>query len=215
MIKENKDILEMLKDKGDQINKIISIEELSELQKEICKDLRGYERRNEIKEEICDVYICLQLLKKIYNFSDKELEEEYNKKMKRNIDRIKENKIKEDKKIITFSSPEDALKYFIKTKYKKGYILFKQAAERFLEKYNLIPEKENTFEFINNLFKKLVNENILEEKFKFDRLNYFYNDVEDLIFDSKKEALDHFEWYIEGAETYNKEPMLDILYFVK
>lgn len=46
MIKENKDILEMLKDKGDQINKIISIEELSELQKELCKDLRGYERRN-------------------------------------------------------------------------------------------------------------------------------------------------------------------------
>lgn len=215
MIKENKEIYELLKSKSNIDNKIISIEELSELQKELTKDLRGFNRREEIKEEIIDVYICLQMLKDMFKYTDEELEEEYNKKMKRNIDRIKENKIKEDKKIITFSSPEDALKYFIKTKYKKGYILFKQAAERFLEKYNLIPEKENTFEFINNLFKKLVNENILEEKFKFNRLNYFYDDVEDLIFDSKKEALEHFEWYIEGAETYNKEPMLDILYFVK
>ena len=94
MIKENKDILKMIKDKGDQINKIISIEELSELQKEICKDLRGYERRNEIKEEMCDVYICLQMLKNIYKFNDEELEEEYNKKMKRNIDRIKEKELK-------------------------------------------------------------------------------------------------------------------------
>lgn len=214
MIKENKDILKMIKDKGDQINKIISIEELSELQKEICKDLRGYERRNEIKEEMCDVYICLQMLKNIYKLNDEELEEEYNKKMKRNIDRIKEKELKKEE-VLNFSSPEECLKYFIKTKYEKGYILFKQAAERFLEKYNLIPKEENTFEFINNLFKKLVNENILEEKFKFNSLNYFYDDVEDLIFDSKKEALKHFEWHIEGAESYSKEPMLDILYFVK
>lgn len=214
MIKENKDILEMLKDKGDQINKIISIEELSELQKELCKDLRGYERRNEIKEEMCDVYICLQMLKNIYKFNDEELEEEYNKKMKRNIDRIKEKELKKEE-VLNFSSPEECLKYFLKKDYKKGYILFKQAAERFLEKYNLISKEENKFVFINNLFSKLVNENILEEKFKFNKLNYFYDDVEDLIFDSKKEALEHFEWYIEGAETYNKEPMLDILYVVK
>lgn len=214
MIKENKDILEMLKDKGDQINKIISIEELSELQKELCKDLRGYERRNEIKEEMCDVYICLQMLKNIYKFNDEELEEEYNKKMKRNIDRIKEKELKKEE-VLNFSSPEECLKYFLKKDYKKGYILFKQAAERFLEKYNLISKEENKFVFINNLFSKLVNENILEEKFKFNKLNYFYDDVEDLIFDSKKEALEHFEWYIEGAESYNKEPMLDILYVVK
>ena len=214
MIKENKDILKMIKDKGDQINKIISIEELSELQKEICKDLRGYERRNEIKEEMCDVYICLQMLKNIYKFNDEELEEEYNKKMKRNIDRIKEKELKKEE-VLNFSSPEECLKHFIKKDYKKGYILFKQAAERFLEKYNLIPKEENKFDFINNLFKKLVTENILEEKFKFNSLNYFYDDVEDLIFDSKKEALEHFEWYIESTESYNKEPMLDILYVVK
>lgn len=214
MIKENKDILEMLKDKGDQINKIISIEELSELQKELCKDLRGYERRNEIKEEMCDVYICLQMLKNIYKFNDEELEEEYNKKMKRNIDRIKEKELKKEE-VLNFSSPEECLKYFLKKDYKKGYILFKQAAERFLEKYNLISKEENKFVFINNLFSKLVTENILEEKFKFNSLNYFYDDVEDLIFDSKKEALEHFEWYIESAESYNKEPMLDILYVVK
>lgn len=72
------------------INKTIVIEELSELQKEVCKDLRGYERREEIKEEMADVYICLQMLKEIYNFSDEELEKMYERKMRRNIERIKE-----------------------------------------------------------------------------------------------------------------------------
>lgn len=48
-----------------------------------------HSRRGEIKEEMADVYICLQLLKEIYNFDDEELEEEYKRKMDRNIKRIK------------------------------------------------------------------------------------------------------------------------------
>lgn len=90
MIKHNPEIEKLLKNQSIDINKTIVIEELSELQKEICKDLRGYNRKIEIKEEMADVYICLQLLKEIYNFSDNELEKMYERKMKRNIERIEE-----------------------------------------------------------------------------------------------------------------------------
>nr|DAU80115.1 MAG TPA: NTP-PPase-like protein [Caudoviricetes sp.] len=89
LIKSNPDIKLLLENQSVDVNKMIAVEELSELQKEICKDLRGFDRREEIKEEMADVYICLQLLKEIYNFDDEELEEEYKRKMDRNIKRIK------------------------------------------------------------------------------------------------------------------------------
>lgn len=90
MLKYNPNINLILNSQSVDVNKTIVIEELSELQKELCKDLRGYNRREEIKEEMADVYICLQLLKEIYNFSDEDLEKMYERKMRRNIERIKE-----------------------------------------------------------------------------------------------------------------------------
>lgn len=51
MIKYNPDIKKMLNSQSVEVNKTIVIEELSELQKEVCKDLRGYERREEILRE--------------------------------------------------------------------------------------------------------------------------------------------------------------------
>lgn len=90
MLKYNPNINLILNSQSVDVNKTIAVEELSELQKEICKDLRGFDRREEIKEEMADVYICLQLLKEIYNFSDEDLEKMYERKMRRNIERIKE-----------------------------------------------------------------------------------------------------------------------------
>lgn len=48
--------------------------------------------KEEIKEEMADVYICLQMLKEIYNFSDEELEKMYERKMRRNIERINKDR---------------------------------------------------------------------------------------------------------------------------
>ena len=90
MLKYNPNINLILNSQSVDVNKTIVIEELSELQKELCKDLRGYNRREEIKEEMADDYICLQLLKEIYNFSDEDLDKMYERKMRRNIQRIKE-----------------------------------------------------------------------------------------------------------------------------
>lgn len=45
---------------------IVAIEELSELQKEICKQLRGLGNIENLAEEIADVEIMLEQLKIIY-----------------------------------------------------------------------------------------------------------------------------------------------------
>ena len=48
MLKYNPDIKLLLENQSVDVNKMIAVEELSELQKEICKDLRGFDRREEI-----------------------------------------------------------------------------------------------------------------------------------------------------------------------
>ena len=55
---------------GTGMQKVVAIEELSELQKEICKDLRGHDNRDAITEEIADVEIMLEQLKLIYGCID-------------------------------------------------------------------------------------------------------------------------------------------------
>jgi hypothetical protein len=51
---------------GNDMQKIVAIEELSELQKELTKDLRGKVKRVTIIEELADVEIMLAQLKIIY-----------------------------------------------------------------------------------------------------------------------------------------------------
>lgn len=48
-------------------------EEMSELQKELCKALIGQEDRKHILEELTDVEIMLKQLKLIFNFTEDEL----------------------------------------------------------------------------------------------------------------------------------------------
>lgn len=78
----------MLSSNSESINNDIIIEECAELIKTITKSNRGKTNRENIKEEMIDVLICLQMCREMYHFSDDELVEEYEKKMKRNIDRI-------------------------------------------------------------------------------------------------------------------------------
>lgn len=62
---------------------IISIEELSELQKELTKELRNKGDGVGILEEMADVYICLQYLKHIYNYDDELFAQAVNVKLNR------------------------------------------------------------------------------------------------------------------------------------
>jgi hypothetical protein len=52
---------------GPKMQKVVAIEEMSELQKELCKSLRGQSNRDAIVEEIADVEIMLEQLKLMYD----------------------------------------------------------------------------------------------------------------------------------------------------
>lgn len=68
---------------GQSKQKAVAIEEMSELQKEICKDLRGIGRRESIIEEFVDVNIMLKQIEIMYDLKSDELIKVYDEKMER------------------------------------------------------------------------------------------------------------------------------------
>lgn len=54
---------------GAQIQTVVCMEECSELIKECSKMLRGKGNREHLVEEMADVYICLEMLEKMYRIS--------------------------------------------------------------------------------------------------------------------------------------------------
>lgn len=58
---------------GHDAQKKMALEEMSELQKEICKNWRGKDNYDEIAEEIADVEIMLDQLKMIYGISERQV----------------------------------------------------------------------------------------------------------------------------------------------
>ena len=64
---------EMLKSETASTNCIICMEELAELQQEISKQLRNKGDSYGLLEELADVYICLEMLKKMFNYSSDEI----------------------------------------------------------------------------------------------------------------------------------------------
>ena len=67
---------------------IVAIEELSELQKEITKQLRGKSEYMNFLEELADVYICLEYLKVINKVDEDMLDKAICVKLNRDRDRV-------------------------------------------------------------------------------------------------------------------------------
>ena len=67
---------------------VIAIEELSELQKELCKALRYNYNYENIVEEIADVEIMLEQIKICFEISEEEIEEMKKLKIKRTKERL-------------------------------------------------------------------------------------------------------------------------------
>lgn len=67
---------------------IIAIEELSELQKELCKALRNNSNYDNIVEEIADVEIMLEQMKLYFNILNKDLERMKEHKIERTKERL-------------------------------------------------------------------------------------------------------------------------------
>ena len=66
---------------GTQQQDIVCIEELSELQKELTKSLRGKENRQHLIEEIAHCYISIDMIKKTHNINIDEINKEIEKKI--------------------------------------------------------------------------------------------------------------------------------------
>ena len=74
---------------GAQMQEAICIEELSELQKALCKNIRGKGSMEDISEEIADVQIMLAQMILLFNL-ESEVEKWRNTKLERLRDRLSE-----------------------------------------------------------------------------------------------------------------------------
>lgn len=68
---------------GKSAQKNMLFEEMAELQKEICKEKRGFGNMHSIVEEMADVYIVLEQLKIIYGITDDHINDFIIPKLKR------------------------------------------------------------------------------------------------------------------------------------
>lgn len=86
--KEDKIVLKELVEKFGDKQVVVAIEELSELQKELCKHLRGKTVIENIIEEMADVYIMLSQMKMLFNIDNIEIEELIKEKIERTKERL-------------------------------------------------------------------------------------------------------------------------------
>lgn len=84
----DKTLIQAIDQYGPDMQQIVAIEELSELQKEITKSLRGYENRDHLIEEIVDVKIMLEQLVYIHNITKAEQDDLMIKKVNRLMCRL-------------------------------------------------------------------------------------------------------------------------------
>lgn len=87
-----KDVLKkVIAQNGGMYQMIIAMEEMSELTKELTKNIRGFENRDAIIEELADVHIVLMQLEIIHNIQFDELKARLDKKMERLKERLEHN----------------------------------------------------------------------------------------------------------------------------
>lgn len=61
----------------------IAMEEFAELQQQISKQIRGYDDRIGLLEEMADAYIGLEFLKSIFNISEEDMQKAVDAKLER------------------------------------------------------------------------------------------------------------------------------------
>lgn len=78
---------------GHESQKMMLLEEMAELQKEICKEFRGELNKEAITEEVVDVLIMLEQVQMMYDISDIKLLEITSEKLVRQLRRIVDEKV--------------------------------------------------------------------------------------------------------------------------
>lgn len=88
-MKVNKEIVQRsLETYGNGIQLVVCMEELSELTQAISKEIRGKDDRNNLVEEMADVIICLEILKQVFEITDKDIDSWIKYKQERNLFRM-------------------------------------------------------------------------------------------------------------------------------
>jgi hypothetical protein len=85
---EREEVYEKLFDEYGDMQVIVAIEELSELQKELCKCLRKKGQMVNLCEEIADVKIMLEQIISIYGLCEEEIDYIIDKKIERTKERL-------------------------------------------------------------------------------------------------------------------------------
>lgn len=75
---------------SEDAQKLMAIEEMSELMKEICKDFRGNTNKDAIKEEMADVLVMIDQLMIIYGIQLSDIHRIMNAKIERTWNRANE-----------------------------------------------------------------------------------------------------------------------------
>lgn len=79
---------------GADLQLTVAVEELSELIKEICKNKRGKDNRDQIIEEMADCYIMLEQLAIIFEIPNHAIKEVASNKIARLEQRLAEGRVK-------------------------------------------------------------------------------------------------------------------------
>lgn len=77
---------------GDAAQCVVAIEEMAELQKEICKAYRGQVSEQKLLEEIADVQIMLYQTAMIFHLDTEQMPDLMEAKLKRTIERMQDDK---------------------------------------------------------------------------------------------------------------------------
>jgi uncharacterized protein YabN with tetrapyrrole methylase and pyrophosphatase domain len=87
MNKYNNDkIKEMIDMYGVEQQKLKCLEEMSELSKELLKNIQGKDNDNLVIDEVKDVYITLEVMKYLYNITDEDIRANTEHKIQRALD---------------------------------------------------------------------------------------------------------------------------------
>lgn len=88
---EKKKISQQLVEKYGDKQIVVAIEELSELQKELCKSLRDKTNKDNIIEEMADCIIMINQMQLFFKISEIELNKMIEQKLNRTKERLLEN----------------------------------------------------------------------------------------------------------------------------
>ena len=76
-------------DKFGDLQMVVAVEELSELQKEVCKAMRGKFNKEHLAEEVADVKIMIDQIMLHYAIQESEVKQVRDEKLKRTEERFK------------------------------------------------------------------------------------------------------------------------------